>query len=173
MDTTATMDTTVTIRRIGPGDADALERFYGELSGADRVARFLGVAPPLGHARSETFCTTDHKHREGFVAVSREGSGAERIVGHLCIEPDGVGSAEMAVVVADAFQGQGIGRRLLLAAVTWARGAGVRRLDATAFVTNSRIIALLRSLGLPVAIDWVGGSICEMSVDLQAIGAAA
>jgi len=168
-----TLMTTVMIRRIGPGDADALERFYGELSGDDRVARFLGVAPPLGHARSETFCTTDHEHREGFVAVSHQGSGAERIVGHLCIEPDDVGSAEIAVVVAEAFQGQGIGRRLLQAAVTWARTAGLRRLDATAFVTNSRILGLLRSLGLPVAIDWLGGSICEISVDLQAIDAAA
>jgi acetyltransferase len=171
MDTTAT--TTVTIRRIRPGDADALEQFYGELSRDDRVARFLGVAPSLGHARSETFCTTDHEHREGFVAVSRERSGAQRIVGHLCMEPDDVGSAEMAIAVADAFQGRGIGGRLLKAAVTWARGAGLRRLDATAFVTNSRIVSLLRSLGLPVVVDWQGGSTCEMSVDLQALDAAA
>jgi acetyltransferase len=163
----------VTIRPIGPGDADALERFYGELSGDDRVARFLGIAPPLGHARSETFCTTDHAHREGFVAVSRRSTGAERIVGHLCIEPDDVDSAEIAVAVADAFQGQGVGRRLVQAALIWAREAGLRRLDATAFVTNSRIIRLLRSLGLPVVIDWRGGSTCEMSIDLQALDAAA
>ena len=167
------VEPTATIRPIRRTDSDALERFYAELSVDSRVTRFLGVTPPLDHGRSETFCTTDHQHREGFVAVVHEGDGPERIVGHLCIEPDDAGSAEMAVAVADPFQGRGIGRALVQAAVAWGRRVGLRRLDATAFATNSRIISLLRGLGLPVRIDWRGGSTCEMSVDLQALSAAA
>jgi acetyltransferase len=163
----------VTIRPIRATDADALERFYAELSVNSRLTRFLGVTPALGHARSTTFCAADHEHREGFVAIAPEGHGRERIVGHLCIEPDDVGAAEIAVAVADAFQGRGIGRRLVQAAVRWARGVGLQRLDATAFATNSRIIGLLRGLGLPVRIDWRGGSTCEMSIDLRALPAAA
>ena len=161
------------VRPIQATDVDALERFYAELSIDTRITRFLGVTPALGHARSQTFCTTDHEHREGFVAVVHDGHGPQRIVGHLCIEPDGVGSAEIAVAVADAFQGAGIGRRLVHAAVTWGRGAGLRRLDATAFATNSRMISLLRSLGLPVVIDWRCGSTCELSIDLGTLRVAA
>jgi hypothetical protein len=57
--------------------------------------------------------------------------------------------------------------------VAWGRRVGLRRLHATAFASNSRIIGLLRGLGPPVRIDWRGGSTCEMSVDLQALSAAA
>jgi acetyltransferase len=163
----------VTIRPIRGTDADALERFYAELSADSRATRFLGATRALGHARSETFCTTDHAHREGFVAVAREPRGRQRIVGHLCVEPDGIGSAEIAVAVADAYQRQGIGRRLIQAAVHWGRRVGLRRLDATAFATNSKLIALMRSLGLPLHIDWRDGPICEMSIDLAGIQAAA
>jgi RimJ/RimL family protein N-acetyltransferase len=164
---------TVRIRRIRATDIAALERFYAELSVDSRVTRFLGAAPALDHGRSQTFCTTDHQHREGFVAVLGEGDGPERIVGHLCIEPDDTDSAEIAVAVADRLQGRGIGRGLVRAAVAWGRRVGLRRLDATAFATNSRIIGLLRSLGLPVVIDWRGGSTCEMSIHLRTLSAAA
>jgi acetyltransferase len=166
------IEPTVRIRRIRRTDSDALERFYAELSVDSRVTRFLGVTPPLDHGRSQTFCTTDHEHREGFVAVVPDGR-PERIVGHLCIERDDASSAEIAVAVADPFQGRGIGRTLVQAAVAWGRRVGLRRLHATAFASNSRIIGLLRGLGPPVRIDWRGGSTCEMSVDLQALSAAA
>ena len=164
---------TVRIRRIRRTDSDALERFYAELSADSRILRFLGAAGAVGHARSQTFCTTDHEHREGFVAVACEPGGSERIVGHLCVEPDAADSAEIAIAVADAFQHQGIGRRLLRAAVDWASRVGLRRLDATAFATNSSIVRLIRSAGAPVRIDWRGGSTCEMSIDLASIRAAA
>jgi acetyltransferase len=164
---------TVRIRRIRGTDTNALERFYTELSVDSRVTRFLGVTPPLDHDHTQAFCTTDHKHREGFVAVVRDGDGSERVVGHLCLEPDDADSAEIAVAVADEFQGRGIGRGLVQAAVAWARRTGLRRLDATAFATNSRIIRLLRGLGLPVRLDWRGGSTCEMSIEVGAHSAAA
>ena len=107
------------------------------------------------------------------MAVVREPHGRQRIVGHLCVEPDGVRSAEIAVAVADAYQRQGIGRRLIRAAVQWGRRVGLRRLDATAFATNAKLIALMRSLGLPLHIDWRDGPVCQMSLDLGLIQAAA
>jgi acetyltransferase len=155
----------VTVRPIRASDAAALERFYAELSVDSRTSRFLGAAPSLGCGRAAAFCTADHEHREGFVAVAG-GATDERIVGHVCIEPDAVDCAEVAIAVADAYQGQGIGHRLLAAAVEWARHAGLDRLDATAFVTNTGIIRLMEGLGLPVHVDWDGGSICALVIDL-------
>ena len=64
------------------------------------------------------------------------------------------------------WQGLGIGRRLLDAGVAWARSAGVRRLVATAFISNTRILRLVRSLGLPVRQRWDFGSTYELSIDL-------
>ena len=61
--------TTVGIRPIAPADVPGLERFYGELSAEDRRTRFLHVGGRLSEAQAVSFCTTDHAHRDGFVAV--------------------------------------------------------------------------------------------------------
>jgi acetyltransferase len=129
--------------------------------------RFLGATPHLDSRLVAGFCSPDHEHREGFVAVVPD-RGRARVVGHVCVEPRSDGSAEVAVAVADAFQRRGIGRRLLQAAITWGRGAGVRRLVGTAFVSNAQIIGLIRSLELPVRLGWTECGTCEMSIEIAA-----
>ena len=112
--------------------------------------RFFAVTTGLSHGQSAAFCTTDHAHREGFVAVLRRTSPTgERIVGHLCLEPAGRRRAEVAIAVADDFQRQGIGRRLMRAAIAWAERRGIPTLTATMLATNPGIHGLIRSLGLP------------------------
>jgi RimJ/RimL family protein N-acetyltransferase len=165
----------VSIRPIRPEDAPALERFYERLSDESRTRRFLAPSHGLSHTGSRTFCAADHAHREGFVAeLATSDPSTSEIVGHVCLEPDGDGSAEVAVAVADRLQGMGIGRRLVLAGVDWAAQAGIKRLSATAFSSNVRIIRLLKDLGLPVRLSWSGGGTCDLSIDLtDALPAAA
>jgi RimJ/RimL family protein N-acetyltransferase len=159
--------TSIIVRRITPTDSAGLERFYAELSDDSRAMRFLGATRGPDLAHTQAFCAIDHEHREGFIAVMANlDQGPDRVVGHLCIEPDERGAAEIAVAVADSWQGLGIGRRLLEAGVTWARSAGVRRLVATTFISNTRILRLVRSLGLPVRQRWDFGSTCELWIDL-------
>ena len=128
--------------------------------------RFLGATPPLAPARAHTFCTPDHNHREGFIAVIVGDDGRDRVVGHVCVEALDDTSAEVAVAVADALQGHGIGRRLLEAAIAWGRGAGLRQLVGTAFASNARIIRLVGSLGLPVRLGSSDCATSEMSIDI-------
>ena len=161
----------VVVRPIEPGDARGLERFYAGLSDESRTLRFMGWTRGIGEAGSRAFCTADHEHREGFVAVLARGAGEPaagepEIVGHLCVEPDGRGSAEIAVAVADRLQGRGIGRRLVDAGVAWGRHAGLRRFTATAFAWNTPILRLLRGLGLPVCLAWADGT-CELRIELS------
>lgn len=158
----------VNVRRVCQSDAPSLERFYADLSDESRAMRFLGATPQLSPIRARMFCTPDHEHREGFIAVVVGNDGRDRVVGHVCVEPIDDTSAEVAVAVADALQGQGLGRRLLEAAVAWGRGAGLRRLVGTAFASNARIIALVRSLGLPVRLSWSDCATCEMAIDIAA-----
>jgi RimJ/RimL family protein N-acetyltransferase len=161
---------TVTIRPITPDDAPRLERFYASLSDESRNLRFLGWSPGIGTATSRAFCTADHEHREGLVAVvagpDEGGAAPGELVGHLCIEPDGTGSAEIAVAVADHLQGLGIGRRLVEAGVDWGRRQGLRQFTATAFAWNARIIRLVRGLRLPVRFGVATGGATEMRIDL-------
>ena len=146
----------VTLRPIAPGDAAALERFYERLSDDSRHLRFFAVTRGLSHGQSTTFCSTDHDHREGFVATVADPGGDERIVGHVCLEPIAAGRAEVAIAVADELQRKGIGRRLMVAAFDWARWAGVRTLVATMLDANPAIHRLVASLGVASAVRPLG-----------------
>jgi GNAT superfamily N-acetyltransferase len=157
----------VRVREIHPTDALTLERFYAALSPESRRTRFFSVGSALSHGQALSFCTTDHDHREGFVAVVDGGpEGPERIVGHLCVEPNGANTAEVAIAVADEFQHRGIGRRLMAAGAAWARRERIARLTATMLVSNAPIHRLLIGLGVPTRLRYVGGGIAEITIDL-------
>jgi len=164
----------VHIRPIRATDAPGLLRFYAGLSPESRRTRFLSVSAAVSPAQSISFCTTDHDHEEGFVAVVHDGPlGQSRIVGHLCLEPDGSDAAEVAIAVADEFQHRGIGRRLMAAGAGWARRAHVRRFTATMFAGNAPINRLLIGFGLPTRVRYVGAGVTEITIDLVAENVAA
>lgn len=164
----------VQVRAIRSTDAEELERFYTGLSAESRQTRFLSISSGLSHAQSVSFCTTDHDHREGFVAVVEGAPGPnERIVGQLCLEPDGAAAAEVAIAVADEFQHQGIGRRLMAAGVAWARDEHIAALTATMLAANAPIHRLLVGLGLPTRLRCVGAGLAEVTIELVAQSVAA
>ena len=139
----------VRIRRVRPSDTVALATFYAGLSAESRQTRFLGVCSGIRDTEARHFCVADHEHRDGFVAVTggpgANGDANGRIVGHLCLEPAGPATEEVAVVVADAWQRRGIGRRLFTRALAWSGRRGVHRVVATAFSWNSPVLHLLSS----------------------------
>jgi len=164
----------IRIRAIRATDASELQRFYAGLSPESRRTRFFSVSPGLNQAQSMSFCTTDHNHQEGFVAVGSAGpAGSDRIVGHLCLEPDGDHAAEVAIAVADEFQHRGIGRRLLAAGAAWARREHVGRLTATMLAGNAAIHRLLMGLGLPTRVRYAGAGVAEITIDVVDPGVAA
>jgi GNAT superfamily N-acetyltransferase len=159
----------VRIRAIRAGDACELQAFYAGLSAASRQTRFLTVSMGVSDALSRSFCNARHRHQQGFVAVvGGNRVGVDRIVGHLCLEPDGADAAEVAIAVADAFQRQGIGRMLLAAGVAWALGARVSRFTATMSSGNAAIHQLLVGLGLPARMKYSGAGVAEITIDLAA-----
>jgi GNAT superfamily N-acetyltransferase len=165
--------TIVRIRPIAPADRDCLRAFYAGLSDESRRTRFLGATSGIGSSQSTYFCTPDHAHREGFVAVLGPRAGLETIVGHVCVEPDGSTRAEIAVAVADDLHGHGVGRALVMTAVAWARRDGLRTLIATMFGGNPAIQRLLAGLGLPSTATSVGAGVVEVRIDLGRVRSAA
>ena len=164
---------TVIVRPIGPDDSAGLERFYERLSEDSRHLRFFAVTRGLSHAQSTSFCSTDHDHREGFVATLTEPNGRSRIVGHVCLEPAGDGRAEVAIAVADELQGRGIGRRLMVAAFDWARWANLDTLVATMLSTNVGIRRLVASLRVPCRFRPAGSDAMTVEIAVPRAGAAA
>jgi GNAT superfamily N-acetyltransferase len=66
-------------------------------------------------------------------------------------------TAEIAVTVADDYQGRGIGTTLLGALAADARAAGITRFVATVCSDNPSILAILRKLPGPFELTWRGG----------------
>ncbi len=157
----------VRIRRIEPADQASLQSFYAGLSEESRRTRFFGPTAGIGGPQSSWFCTPDHDHREGFVAIMASSAGPDRLVGHVCVEPDGPGSAEVAVAVADDLRGRGIGRRLVEWAIAWARLEGLATLTATMLAGNPAINRLLADIGLPSTSRPIGAGVVEICLDLR------
>lgn len=87
-----------------------------------------------------------HPHAAVFVAETAEG-----IVGRLSVgrDPHPASShvADLGLMVAAGHRRQGIGQALLDAAVEWARGADVRKLELHVFPHNEPAIALYEQYG--------------------------
>jgi GNAT superfamily N-acetyltransferase len=167
-----TLDATAPrIRAIRATDSAELKRFYCALSTESRRTRFLYPSVGPTPTQCATYCTTDHDHREGFVAVVGTDRGRrERIVGHLCLEPDGSSAAEVAIAVAEEFQHRGVGRLLLAEGVAWARRERIAQLTATMFAGNAAIQRLLMGVGLPARERYVGAGVSEITIDLDVGG---
>ena len=122
--------TPVDVRPIRPEDAEMEVAFVRGLSDVSRRARFMGLMRELPPSMLARFTQIDYDREMALVALSREADGRELEIGvaRYVINPDG-SSAEFAIVVADAWQGRGLGVRLLglLAQVGRARGVGVHR----------------------------------------------
>ncbi len=73
----------------------------------------------------------------------------------LCLDPQGR-CGEFCVLVADPWQGQGLGSFLTDRCLDLARALGVERLIAEVLPENARMIALLRSRGFDLCRDCAG-----------------
>jgi acetyltransferase len=156
----------IRIRPVAPDDLVALRAFYCDLSPDSRYRRLLSLGL-LGEGDAKRFCGADHEHREGFLAIVDEAGGEDgRIVGHLCVEPVAADEVELAVAVADAYQGRGIGRALTHAALDWAREHGIARLRASMLADNTGIIRLIESLHRPVTFSVPVAGVVEAVVEV-------
>jgi Rrf2 family protein len=156
------------IRHVQPSDLPALLDFYDNLSAESRYARFLGFTRSVGEEMARSFCTPDHTHGEGFVALLSDPmrAGPPRIVGHLCLQPCDEHQLELAVAVADAYQGRGIGRQLFNSAIAWAQDHDIERIFASAFADNARVLRLLSSAPYAPHLSAADSGVVDITIPL-------
>jgi GNAT superfamily N-acetyltransferase len=159
----------VAVRPIEPGDKPMLVAAFERLSDASRYRRFLSPHGQLSRSELRYLSEVDHHDHEALVAldpVTGEGVGVARYV-RDSRRPD---SAEIAVVVADAWQGCGVGTTLLHRLADRAREEGIRRLTALMLAENDTMAHLLGDLGETQVLE-VGLGTVELAVELSARGA--
>jgi acetyltransferase len=141
----------ISIRPIERADGPGLSDFYAALSPESRRRRFLGSCAELPAALASALLRDGDA---GLVAVlSEPGPDDGLIIGHASLLPDGDGGAEVAFAVADGFQGHGIGRRLVTAALGRAGTLGLREVTAVLFADNTPMRRLLRHAGHRIVAD--------------------
>ena len=159
----------VTLRRVDAADAEGIRDFYAGLSAESRMRRFMKRTNGISPARSRAYSAVDHLQSEGFVAVLRTaGPDDGRIVGHVCMDRAAQGAAELAIAVADEFQGRGLGGRLVEVALRWARARGLHRIVATACADNRAVLHLLRSAPSGARIWPAEGGLVDVEIAIPA-----
>jgi len=162
----------VWIRPIRPDDADRLQGYVRGLSGGSRYNRFLGALNELSPAELARATRTDDPHRLALIAQGVIG-GRCVVVGEarLAFDPD-TASCEFALSVADAWQGIGLGARLLSDLECRARMRGARRLFGDTLRTNLGLQRLVRKAGFDLAAYPGDARLLQVAKELQPRGAA-
>jgi GNAT superfamily N-acetyltransferase len=143
--------TPVVIRPIAPMDRRRHWRFICSLSLQTRYHRLMSARCLLpGELRR--MVEIDYRREMALVVLTRIGHEEQQLgVARFVREDEGSGAAEFAIVVADAWQRRGIGRRLLLSLRRAATAAGVTRMGGITLATNDAMLRLARRLGLEVS----------------------
>lgn len=137
----------ILLRPIRPEDAELEQAFVRGLSEESRYLRFMRAIEELTPEMLVRFTQIDYDREMAFVALfEKDGQQEEIGVARYSVEPDGE-SAEFAMVVADAWQGLGVGTLLLEALIESARQRGVRELIGEVLPRNRSMLALSDQLG--------------------------
>ena len=141
----------VVIRPIRPEDAEIEREFVHSLSPEAKYMRFMSTLKELTPAMLARFTQVDYDRDMALVAVTLEGA-RERQIGvcRYVINPDGA-SCEFALVVAEAWQGRGLGRDLMERLIEIARGRGLKRMNAQILSANPGMLDLVTKLGFTLA----------------------
>ncbi|PZG21786.1 GNAT family N-acetyltransferase [Nonomuraea aridisoli] len=125
------------IRPARPDDEERIGHFLAGLSPRTQTFRFFTGGRIPGLAR--TLLAVDER-RDALVAITDAGE----IVGHAMSYRGGCADVEIAVVVTDAWQGCGIGRRLIDTLLVRASVRGARTVGMDVMGENRRALRLIR-----------------------------
>ena len=139
------------------------------LSDRSRWLRFFSAFPNL--AKAARWATeVDDGRRYGLVATTQRDG---RMVGHAGLEraSDRPERAEVALEIADAMQGKGLGTVLLCQLAEAANELGIQVLDAELLPENRQMIRVLRHCGYPVRVHSLPDmELVELRTSLAATG---
>lgn len=142
-DVTLKDGTELRLRPIRPEDAPRLVGFYDRLSRHSAYQRFFSVMKRLPPDWARLLATVDYRRRLALVA-ERGPADAPEIEAVARYEPtDDPGTAEVAFVVQDGYQGRGLGVILLRQLLEAAEARGIRRFCAYVLADNARMLDLL------------------------------
>jgi acetyltransferase len=141
------------IRPVKPEDAPLFTALFKVLSPTTIYYRFFGALKELKPEMLARFTQIDYDREVALVAIDEDSEtdrmlGVARIIG----DPDGK-TGEFAVLVGDAWQGQGIGSNLLEKCLSIAEKQGFKTVHGIVLHENRNMLALGKKLGFAIKRD--------------------
>lgn len=139
--------TKVLLRPIRPEDEPMEAEMVGEASRESLYFRFFGYVPGIDHKMLSRFTHIDYD-REMAIVAQIEKDGEKKIIGVVRIVGDGWrDTAEYAILVSDAWHGQGLGGLLTDYIIEIGRAQGYRQITASFLKTNGNMRRLFERKG--------------------------
>lgn len=146
----------VRVRHLSATDDDLLVELYHRISEETRRLRFMSrphdVPDELLWREAQRLSDLDPNNAAALVGTVIEDDGQEHAVAvcRLARERDDPTTAEMAIVIRDDFQREGLGTIMLDLAIQLAMVGGVERIRAVSLEENEGVHRLIKRTGLPV-----------------------
>ncbi len=141
----------ICIRPIRPEDEPMMVKFHETLSDQtvyQRYLQMLKLSQRVAHERLMRICFIDYDREIALVAERRNEQGGRELIAVGRLQRlHGTNDAEFAVVLADAYQNQGLGRELVSRLIQIGREEGVDRVIADILVDNFRMQRICEQMG--------------------------
>jgi len=159
----------ILVRPIRADDKRLLQDGLRQLSEQSVQRRFLAPKPRFSGAELRYLTEVDGHNHVALVAEHPRDP-VRRLIGvaRYVRLPERPETAEAAIVVADDWQGRGLGSLLAEQLAARARGAGVRRFTATMASDNVPAHRLMRRLSRHLGSRHAGAGVDELVLDLAA-----
>lgn len=141
----------VTLRTLRREDVDIEAAFLTGLSAESRHNRLLGGMIRITREYVEKLTSVDYT-RDMALAAALMLDGREVLIGvaRYVLEPGGK-ACEFALVIADQWQGRGIGRRMMAKLIAVARARGLQRIYGDVLSMNRPMIEFCNRLGFALS----------------------
>jgi len=156
----------IVIRPIRPEDADLEKVFTRQLSDEAKYFRFMNSVQELTPEMLLRFTQIDYHNEMALIAVMENGNDETELgVARYVTNPDKK-SCEFALVVADQWQRQGIGHRLMHQLMEIARDRGLEKMEGEVLSNNFKMLDLMKSLNFHITTSADDNSIKQVEVEL-------
>lgn len=156
----------VTIRPIVLADAPRLQHLFTTLSPESIYRRFFAQRRQLSDAEARELATVDYRTSLALGATLDDAPDALVGVARFAPTDERAGAVEMAIIVGDAYQGHGIGRRLFAELARVARQGGHRWMLVETQADNQPMIDLAEHAGYSTERE-TSDAFAQIWLDLQ------
>lgn len=138
--------TIIQLRPIHPEDGNQAEAFRGKLSAESIYNRFLGYIPKISDQLIDRLTNIDYSKEMAIVAEIHHQKEKEVIaVGRIAGEKEK--GADFAIIIADEWQGKGLGTILTDYLIEVATDMKFEKMYSNVFNSNIRMLEILRGKG--------------------------